>query len=58
MTRTQKIALAMMADRNIGSILVQGFGWVWPTNIRNDGGQFGKVKAQVVAERIVAKLMK
>ena len=56
MSETQKQELAMMREANIGAILVNGFGYVWPTDIRNDGGKFGEANAQTVASRIVTIL--
>jgi hypothetical protein len=31
----QRKALAEMAERGIGAMLVMGLGWVWPETIRN-----------------------
>lgn len=56
MTSIQKQALGLMAEQNIGCMVVKGFGWVWPTNIRNDFGRFGEDNAIQVAELIVEKL--
>jgi hypothetical protein len=56
MTQIQKQALRLMAEQNIGCLLVKGFGWVWPTNIRNDYGRFGEEAAIHVAEEVVRRL--
>jgi len=34
MTATQREALAKMYDKNLGAVLVNGYGWVWPQMIR------------------------
>lgn len=56
MTDIQKRALALMAEQNIGCLLVKGFGWVWPTHIRNDYGRFGEDNAISATEQVVQKL--
>jgi hypothetical protein len=56
MTYTQRHALALMAEQNIGCLIVKGFGWVWPTHVRNDYGRFGEESAIQAAELIVEKL--
>lgn len=33
MTQTQRTALALMWDRNLGAVLTS-FGWTWPTAVR------------------------
>lgn len=35
MTTIQKLALAIMAEENIGAIIVNGYGWVWPEQVRS-----------------------
>ncbi len=35
MTDAQKTALNLMAAENTGAILVKGYGWVWPHDIRD-----------------------
>lgn len=56
MTAIQRRALALMAEENIGCLIVQGFGWVWPTHVRNDYGLFGEENAIQAAGLIVEKL--
>lgn len=56
MTNIQRQALRMMEAENLGTILIKGFGWVWPTHIRNDYGRFGEENAIVAAQLIVEKL--
>jgi hypothetical protein len=49
LTATQKTALRMMGEENLGAILVQGLGWVWPQDIRD---------SEKTAEAVVARLQK
>lgn len=56
MTEIQRHALRLMADENIGAMPVKGFGWIFPTHIRNDYGRFGEDRAIAVAEEIVRQL--
>jgi hypothetical protein len=56
MSDTQKAALALMREKNLGAVVVRGFGYVWPTHIRNDGGRFGDENAERAAEAILARL--
>jgi hypothetical protein len=56
MTNIQRHALELMEQENLGCLLVKSFGWVWPTNIRNDHGRFGEERAIKAAEAIVKKL--
>ena len=49
MTSIQKIALQLMAEENLGAVIVAGFGWVFPVNVRN---------SQEVAFAVVATLSK
>lgn len=56
MTEIQKQALTLMAEQNIGAIQVKGFGWVFPTHIRNDYGRFGEERAVGAAKGIVRQL--
>lgn len=56
MTQIQKQALRLMAEQNIGAMPVAGFGWIFPTHIRNDYGRFGEDRAIQVAEEIVRRL--
>jgi hypothetical protein len=35
MSEIQRKAIREMAERGIGALLVMGFGWVWPQNIRD-----------------------
>ena len=56
MTDIQKQALRLMEEQNIGCLLVKGFGWVWPTNIRNDGDRFGEERAVEAARGVIRQL--
>jgi hypothetical protein len=56
MTEIQKQALRLMDEQNVGCLLVKGFGWVWPTNLRNDGGRFGEERAIEAAHGVVRQL--
>lgn len=56
MTQIQRQALRLMAEQNIGAMPVKGFGWIFPTHIRNDYGRFGEDEAIAVAEEIVRQL--
>ena len=56
MTSIQRRALSLMAEQSIGCLIVKGFGWVWPTHLRNDYGRFGEDNAIQAAELIVEKL--
>lgn len=56
MTSIQKQALHLMMEENIGCLIVAGFGWVWPTDIRNDFGRFGEDNAIRAARLVVEKL--
>lgn len=56
MTEIQRQALRMLDDQNIGCLLVAGFGWVWPTDIRNDFDRYGEQRAIDAADAVVTKL--
>ncbi len=47
MKTIQRIALHLMAEENIGALLVKGFGWVFPCRVR---------ESVAVAEAVVARL--
>jgi hypothetical protein len=49
LTATQKTALRMMGEENLGAILIKDFGWVWPEDIRN---------SEEAAKAVVARLQK
>ena len=53
MNKTQKAALKLMDEQNIGAMPVKGFGWIFPTHLRNDGGRFGQKNATAAARGII-----
>lgn len=56
MTKTQKQALRLMDEQGIGAMPVKGFGWVFPTHVRNDGERFGHENAMAAARGIIRQL--
>lgn len=56
MTNIQKEALELMAEQNIGAMPVKGFGWIFPTHLRNDGDRFGEERAIEAAKGVVRQL--
>ncbi|MCA9414170.1 MAG: hypothetical protein KC944_23355 [Candidatus Omnitrophica bacterium] len=55
MTQVQKDALQAMANRNIGAVLISGFGWVFPTHVRDDDGKLGEKRVNELAKIILNK---
>lgn len=49
MTTIQKTALELMAEKNLGALIVSGYGWVWPHHIR---------ESVAVAKAVVSQLSK
>jgi hypothetical protein len=49
MSELQRLALREMPDRSIGVLLVLGYGWVWPENVR---------QSEAIAERVLDVLRK
>ena len=58
MNTTQRLALNLMAEGSHGALLVAGFGWVFPTHIRDYRDAKGQDRAKAIAEAVVAKLSK
>ncbi len=52
----RRFARYLMDERNLGCVQLKGFGYVWPTHLRNDGGRFGEDRAEQAASRIVELL--
>lgn len=54
----QKKALVAMAKDNTGALLVAGFGWVFPTHVRNDRGAFTTEQNIDLCEKVINLLTK
>lgn len=58
LTITQKTALNAMAKNNTGALIVAGFGWVFPTHIRNDRNELTVAQVEEMCGKVIATLTK